>query len=90
MHILSQYNTHKNISPVAENQTWKSIYNVAMDFTKARLELYAVVLLSESSYREGKARLFLGLHSKRVRYSVNKLHQGKFQLGEKGKKTKPQ
>lgn len=39
----------------------------------------------ESSSRAGKARLLLELHSKRIRDNVSKLHQKKFQLGEKEK-----
>lgn len=40
----------------------------------------------KSSYREGKVRLFIELHSKRIRDSVNKLHfKKKIQLGEKEK-----
>lgn len=62
--------TYSKVCQVAEDQTWKTISSVAMDFTKACLELYTAL------YRQDKARFFLELHSSRIRDSVNKLHQG--------------
>lgn len=61
---------------IAENQAWKSISNAAMEIG-LYCRIWNFMLLYyylESSCREGKTRLFLELHSKRIRNNVNKLH----------------
>lgn len=61
---------------IAENQAWKSISNAAMEIG-LYCRIWNFMLLYyylESSCREGKTRLFLELHSKRIRKNVNKLH----------------